>query len=400
MRTAYQAATLSHPDTRTKIAPGVTSARPVSPRRLQSLDVLRGLTVAGMILVNTSGDGAHTFPILAHSRWNGCTFADVIFPCFLFMIGISGVISASRRLNRSATRGAILRSALRRSAILFALGLLVNTFPTFHLHTLRIFGVLQRIALCYLAATALFLWTRTRTLAIATVAILLGYWVLLRWARVPGAGMPVRDLPLLDPHNNLPAWLDRHLLPAAHLYHQGFYDPEGLLSTLPAIASTLIGTLTGLWLQGKRSHAQTARNLLIAALLSLTYGLAWSLWLPFNKRLWTSSYVVWTGGINLLALWAVFVLLDVRKAAARWFYPAVVFGMNALAAYIFSELFASLLGAVRLSSGLSLQKWLYQPLAAYIPDPSIAALSYATLFVAACFVPPWLLYRRRIFLKV
>jgi predicted acyltransferase len=384
---------------------GGSAAKPATAAsdtsRFQFLDVLRGLTIASMILVNTSGDASHTYPILAHSRWNGCTFADVIFPCFLFMVGISGAISVTRRLQCGVGKGDIIRAALRRSAILFAFGIVVNGFPHFPMHTLRIFGVLQRIALCYLATTLLFLWFRTRTLIFLTISTLVGYWIILRWAPVPGIGVPGGTIPLLDPHANWPAWLDRHLLPARHLYHQGFYDPEGLLSTVPAIASTLIGSLTGVWLLRERNRGRAARGLLLASMLCLACGLACSHWLPFNKRLWTSSYVLWTGGIDLLALCIAYWLIDILRVTVRWFYPAVVFGTNALGVYIFSELFASLLGSIHVMAyGVSLQHWLYLPLAEAIRNPSIAALSYALLFVCVCFVPAWLLYRNQVFLKV
>lgn len=369
--------------------------------RLKSLDALRGLTVAIMILVNTSGDGAHTYPILAHSRWNGCTLADVVFPCFLFMVGLSSVFSLEGRLQRGVPRRAILLQAFRRTLVIFALGLAVNGFPTFPWHTFRIFGVLQRIALCYFAATLLFLWMRTRALAITFFCILVGYWILLRWIPVPGYGMPGTTIPFLDMHANLPAWLDRHILPARHLYHQGFYDPEGLLSTVPAIASTLLGTLTGFWIRGARSRSRTALGLLAAGVLCMATGLVWSHWFPMNKRLWTSSFVLWTGGISLLTLCLFYWLIDVRRSATRLFDAAIVFGTNALAAYVFSEFLASFLGAVRLpGSSIPLQHWLYHPLAAAIPNPGIAALTYAILFVAVCFLPVLVLYRRRIFLKV
>lgn len=372
-----------------------------TPSRLQSLDILRGITVALMILVNTSGDGAHTYPILAHSRWNGCTLADVVFPCFLFMVGISGVFSVTGRLNRGASRRTILLAAFRRAAIIFALGLAINGFPRFPWHTLRIYGVLQRIALCYLIATVLFLWFRTRTLVLITFAILAGYWTLLRFAPVPGIGRPGISIPILDPYGNLPAWLDRTLLPAKHLYHQGFYDPEGLLSTLPAVASTLMGTLTGVWIRRVQSLAATARGIAIAGLLCLAAGWFWSLWFPWNKRLWTSSYVLWTGGIALLTLSLISWLVDLRKISPRWLHPATVFGMNALVAYVFSEFLASFLGTIHLhGSGLTIQRWLYHPLAIAIPNPQIAALTYAVLYVAVCYVPVLVLYRRKIFVKV
>jgi predicted acyltransferase len=371
------------------------------PLRLLSLDVLRGVTVAVMILVNTSGDGAHTFPILAHSRWNGCTLADVVFPCFLFMVGVSSVFSLAGRLRRGTPRGRIIAAALRRAGIIFALGLAINGFPTFPLHTLRVYGVLQRIAICYLAATLLFLWTRTRMLAIVFGSILIGYWILLRWVPVPGLGMPGSSIGFMDPFANLPAWLDRTLVPANHLYHRGFYDPEGLLSTIPAIASTLLGTLTGIWIGRNQTKSAAARGLLLAGLLCIAGGVLWNHWFPWNKRLWTSSFVLWTGGISLLVLWLFFWLLDVRKNSGKWTYAAVVFGTNALTAYIFSEFLAALLAAVHLpASGLRLQQWLYAPLRAAIPNPGVAALTYAILFVGVCFLPVLMLYRKRIFLKV
>jgi predicted acyltransferase len=387
-------------------APSITGHIPgqepaSAPGRLKSLDVLRGVTVAAMILVNTSGDGVHTYPILAHSRWNGCTLADVVFPCFLFMVGISSVFSLSGRLRAGTPRRLIVRQALLRTVVIFALGLAINGFPTFPLHTLRVFGVLQRIALCYFACTLLFLWSRSRILAVVFVSILIGYWILLRWIPVPGMGTPGSNIPFLDPHSNLPAWLDRHLAPAAHLYHQGFYDPEGLLSTIPAIASTLLGTLTGVWIRRKQSAIVTVRGLLFAGLLCMACGLLWSHWFPMNKRLWTSSFVLWTGGTSLLTLCFFYWLVDLRKSTTRLVYPAFVFGTNALAAYVFSEFLASFLGTLRLpGSGISVQRWLYHPLAVAIPNPYIAALSYAVLFVCVCFVPVLILYRKRIFLKV
>jgi predicted acyltransferase len=380
--------------------PEATTALPVSRVRLHSLDVLRGVTVAIMILVNTSGDGAHTFPILKHSVWNGCTLADLVFPCFLFMVGLSSVISLGGSLRTGTPRAQVLRRAAQRTVIILALGLLINAFPLFSWHTLRFFGVLQRIAVCYFAVTLLLLWIRTRTLVAITVALLVSYWILLRFVPVPGMGIPGSTVAFLDPYGNLPAWLDRHLLPAAHLYHQSFYDPEGLLSTLPSIASTLIGVSTGVWLRGSRSAAATLRGLLIAGLLCLAGGGLWSLWFPLNKRLWTSSFVLWTGGTSLLALALFFWLLDLRKVNPRWFYPATVFGRNALTAYVFSELLAAVLGGIRLSSGRTLQRWLFAPLAAAIPNPYMAALAYAVLFVAVCFVPVWLLYRRDLFVKI
>lgn len=385
---------------KTRADTGATEKKTAITQRLRSLDVLRGLTVAIMIMVNNSGDGSYTYRLLAHSPWNGCTLADVVFPCFLFMVGLSSVFSIRGRLNRATPRGVIVRRAATRSMIIFALGLGINGFPVFSLDTLRVFGVLQRIALCYFVVVLFLLFGGKRTIATSLLVILIGYWVLLRWVPVPGMGTPGSTVPFLDPHANMPAWLDRHLLPATHLYHQGFYDPEGFLSSLSAIATTLIGALTGIWILGKRELSVTARGLLAASSFCLATGLLWSHWFPLNKRLWTSSFVLWTAGISLLSLWLFFKVVDVHQLGRRWIYPSVVFGTNALAAYVFSEFLASLLQAIHLPSGWSLQRWVFQPIAAAIPNQRIASLAYAVAFVAVCFVPPWIMYRKQVFLKV
>ena len=369
--------------------------------RLQSLDALRGLTIALMILVNTSGDGAHTYRLLRHSPWNGCTLADVVFPCFLFMVGISLVLSLGGKLRRGIRRRVLVRQALRRALVLFAIGIAINGFPRFDLHTLRVFGVLQRIAICFFLASLIYLWLRPRAIVWLTVAILLGYWILLRWVPVPGYGLPGVSVPLLDPHGNLPAWLDRQILPARHLYHQGYYDPEGLLASIPALASTLIGVLTAFVLQTPRSAATKAKRLLVAGAFCLLAGLAWSHWLPLNKRLWTSSFVLFNAGVSLLALSIFIWWLDVQRKGSRLAVPIVAFGTNALAAYALSEFLASFLSTARWpGSGYTLQQTLFRPFATLIPNPYLAALTYAVVYVAICFVPVLVLFRKRIFLKI
>jgi len=376
-------------------------ARSELAARLQSLDALRGLTIALMILVNTSGDGAHTYRLLRHSPWNGCTLADVVFPCFLFMVGISLVLSLGGKLRRGTSRPILIRQALRRTVILFAIGIAINGFPWFHLETLRVFGVLQRIAICFFLATLVYLGLRPRAIFSLTLAILLGYWLLLRWVPVPGYGVPGVNVPFLDPHGNLPAWLDRHLLPASHLYHQGFYDPEGLLGSISALASTLIGVLTAFSLQAPASATAKTKRLLLAGIFCLLTGLAWSHWLPLNKRLWTSSFVLFNAGVSLLALAMFLWWLDVQRKGTRLALPMIAFGTNALAAYAFSEFLASFLSSVKAPGSVhTLQQTLFVPFAAFIPNPYIAALAYAVLYVAVCFVPVLLLFRRRIFLKV
>src|SRR4030081_76036 len=235
--------------------PSLTAAR---PGRLLSLDVLRGLTIAFMILVNNNGNEAQAYWPLKHAAWNGFTPTDLVFPTFLFLVGISTVYSTAARLAQGATRQSLFLHVLRRSIILYLLGLIVNSFPYFHLHTMRFYGVLPRIAICYLVVASLYLispgWRSKATLAIAALA---GYWMLMRFVPVPGYGVPNRDIPLLDRDANLTAWLDRQIFSASHLYERT-RDPEGLLSTIPALATALLGLLTGIWLRTLRPLGQRA----------------------------------------------------------------------------------------------------------------------------------------------
>jgi predicted acyltransferase len=316
------------------------------------------------------------------------------------MVGISLVLSLGGKLRRGGSRSVLVRQAFRRALVLFAIGIAINGFPRFDLHTLRVFGVLQRIAICFFLASLIYLWLRPRAIVWVTVAILLGYWILLRWVPVPGYGLPGVSVPFLDPHGNLPAWLDRHLLPAAHLYHQGYYDPEGMLASVPALASTLIGILAACVLQTPRSAAAKTKQLLLTGAFCLLAGLAWSHWLPLNKRLWTSSFVLFNAGVSLLALSIFLWWLDVQKKATRLAVPMIAFGTNALAAYAFSEFLASFLSSVKLPSGHTLQKTLFYPFATSIANPYIAALAYAIVYVVICFVLVMLLFKKKIFIKV
>ena len=377
-----------------RVAPPATSQN-----RLQSLDVLRGVTIVLMILVNQSGDLAHTYRPLVHAPWNGLTFADVVFPCFLFIVGISLVLSLSGRVERGANQSELLQQAFKRAAILFVIGVALNGLPSYHLATLRFYGVLQRIAFCYFVAVFLYLWLKPRTLVLVTAAILLGYYLLLRWIPVPGYGMPGVDVPFLDPHGNLTAWLDRQIFPASHLYLQGFYDPEGLLSSVPALASTLIGVLAGIeWLQHK---AASLRWTFLAGASCLATGLLWSPWFPLNKRLWTGSFVLVNAGISLIALGLLRWWLDGHSDRGRALEPFRIFGINALVAYVFSDIVTVLLSSVRLPhTDMALRRWLFQPVPAFLPNRYVAGLVCAIVYVGLCFLPVWLLYRRRIYLKV
>ena len=229
---------------------------PEPARRLLSLDVVRGITIAFMIMVNNNG-GSGSWRFMNHAAWNGLTATDLVFPTFVFVMGVSVVFAIEARLARGATRAQLVRHTVQRAVILCLLGIVVNSFPFFELEHMRFYGVLQRIAVCYLAVSLLYLWDRRAwPIAAALVVALVGYWVLLRWVPVPGAGMPGRDVPFMDVRQNLVSWIDRQLFPH-HLYRDvpdhNVRDPEGLLSDLPAIGTALMGMLTGIWLRTRRS---------------------------------------------------------------------------------------------------------------------------------------------------
>ena len=378
----------------------VATRSPSSGKRLLSLDVLRGLTVALMILVNNAGDGAVSYAQLRHSVWNGCTLTDIVFPLFLFMIGASIALSLRSRLARGTARSAILLQVLKRSVLIAAIGLLLNALPYFSMSTLRFYGVLQRIALCYALGSIIFLFGGVTACIVAIVAALGGYWFLLLHVAVPGIGLPGVNVGVLDPYCNLASWLDRLLVPAAHLYHHGIYDPEGLLSTIPAVATTLLGVLSVLWLQTPRSAWRKAAALLLCGLILLVCGLLWSHNLPINKRLWTSSYVLFTGGISMVLLASLFWAIDGSYQLRRGLTPWLVFGTNALAAYVLSEVLAIALAAIRMPRGGNLQKSLFHLLPHWLGPPSLVSMIYSVFFVLACAIPLTPLYRRKIFLKL
>ena len=380
-----------------KAPPAVTSARMVS------LDILRGITIAFMILVNNNG--GHAYWPFEHSAWSGWTPTDLVFPTFLFVVGVTIVFSLESRLGRQSPASAITAKVLRRFVILFALGLFVNGFPYFHWHTLRIYGVLQRIAICYLLASLIYLAVRRSPRRVPIIAAivalcLIGYWILMRWVPVPGYGLPGRDLPLLDHDANLVAWLDRHIFPARRLYEHT-RDPEGLLSDIPSIATTLLGTLTAFWLRTERTIRQRCTGLLAAAVACLILGEIWNPWFPINKKLWTSSYVLFAAGCSLLVWALVMYLVEIRDWRKGWTGFWLVFGMNAIAAYVFSEVLGSLAGTIHVGPHHErLGAWCYDHLHLVFHTPGNASLLYSILFVLVCWIPMALLYRRKIFIKV
>jgi predicted acyltransferase len=403
-----------------------SEATAYAPGRVVSVDLLRGLTVALMILVNDPGDWSHLFRQLDHAEWSGWTLTDLVFPTFLFLMGVAMVLSMDARAARGDGRWTRAGKIVSRAAKIFALDLILTFFPGMHWTRLRFYGVLTRIALCYLIAGLIMLATkRVRILAAIVAVLLIGYWVLLRWVPVPGAGMPVRDIPLLDPVRNWTSWIDRgvvaftqHWLHTGRLYKQ-VRDPEGLLSTLPAVATTLLGVLAGFWMQkiaqqgvgeGARVRMRRTQMMLAGAgVAGIAVGTIWGIWFPINKNLWTSSYVVLTAGVAALALAACSWLMDGHERPwPRWLeistWPWLVYGSNAIAAFVISEALVKTMIFIKLTDAdgerHSLWELSYQKGFEHWGSNEWTSLAFAVTFVAVCFVPIWLLWRKKIFLKV
>lgn len=362
-------------------------------RRLLSLDAFRGITVAAMVLVNNPGTWRAVYPPLRHAEWHGFTPTDLIFPFFLFIVGVAIPLALGRRVGAGQSRSAVAGKILRRSAIIFALGLLLHAVPDFDVANIRIPGVLQRIAVCYLVAALVFLWTGWRVQAGLVAVLLLSYWAALTLVPVPGFGQGN-----LSPEGSLAAYVDRALL-GPHIWRAArVYDPEGLLSTLPAVATTLIGVLAGHWLRSGRARATTALGLLVAGAAGVGLGKLWGVWFPINKPLWTSSYVILTAGMALLVLGACYWIVEARGRRA-WTRPFAVLGVNALALFFLSSLLARLLLVIRIDRA-PVHAWLFDHLFAPWATPINASLAFAFAYLLLWLALMWLLDRHQIRLTV
>lgn len=350
-----------------------------------SLDVFRGLTVALMILVNNPGGDAY-YSFLQHAPWNGLTFADVVFPFFIFILGVAIPYSFSKKIEQGTSRKKLLLLVARRTIILFAIGVFINWFSTFDLATIRVMGVLQRIALCYFFSSLIFLFLKPKWRVILTVAIPIVYWLLMAFVPVPGYGAGA-----LTEEGNLAAYVDRSLL-SGHLY-TSTWDPEGVLSTLPAIATSLMGVLAGMYLKSERKPRVKALNLFFFGILALCIGFVWNFCFPINKNLWTSSYIAVTGGMAFILLAAFFYVIDVKGRIA-WAKPFSILGLNALFVYVLSEI-------VNLALiHISLKSRIYGGLFASWAGPLHGSFIYALAFLAFCWAVAAILYWKKIRIKI
>lgn len=446
------------------------------PNRLVSLDVFRGMTIAGMVLVNNPGTWSAIYGPLKHAEWHGITPTDYIFPFFLFIVGVAIPIALKKRMQNGVTHDLYFK-IVQRAATIFALGLLMSMIPFFQFNdttgipyaikillvlsfsaalllyllekkkaaaitagasalvilgfyiaganivwynfsTMRIPGVLQRIAICYLIVSIIFLHTNWKQQLAIAVGLLLIYWLLMTLVPVPGCDITTID----DKACNLAAWVDRTILTESHMWRSAkVFDPEGILSTIPAIVTTLSGVLAGSWITrssknvdagseeksaigNPQSTIETAAGLFFAGTVLLAVGWWWSLLFPLNKSLWTSSYVAYTSGLALLTLGFCYWLIDI-KGYKRWAWPFVVFGVNALALFVFSGIMARLLGMIRVAGpeegkDITLQQWIFNSAFLSWVSPINASLAYALCFILFWLFLMWLLYRKDVYLKV
>jgi predicted acyltransferase len=370
-----------------------TSTIPSESNRLISLDVFRGITIAGMVLVNNPGSWEHIYWPLEHASWHGWTPTDLVFPFFLFIVGIAIPLAFGRRMESGGSKRDLYVKIIKRTLIIFAIGLFLNGFPYFGLAEFRIPGVLQRIAVCYFFASVIFLNTKIRTQVAITIALLLAYWFMLKF--IPAPGFAAGDL---TKEGSLPSFIDRVVF-GKHVWAQAkVYDPEGLLSTVPAIATTLIGVLTGQWLRTEKSRPEKAAGMFVVGAVCVAIGWSWNAFFPINKALWTSSYVLFSGGLALQFLALCYWIIDIH-GYRKWAKPFEVFGLNAIALYVVADIIAVTLGVVKVGE-VPLGSWIYDHVFASWASPVNASLAFAICFVLVCYVLMWILYRRRIFLKV
>jgi predicted acyltransferase len=376
-----------------------------TPARLLSLDFFRGATVAAMILVNNPGDWGHIYSPLEHAEWNGCTPTDLIFPSFLFIVGVSIAYAMSSKKTDPLLHGATIWKALKRALILFGLGLFLSLFPKIFtapveaFEHVRIPGVLQRIALVFFFASVIFLKTSEKNIFRLIIMLLAVYWVLMMFVPVPGIG-PAN----LEKETNLGAWIDRSLLTEAHLWKSSkTWDPEGLLGTIPAIATGLFGVLVGAYLKRKDLDPATKISwLFCTGLVATGLGLLWGLQFPINKALWSSSFVLYAGGIATMILSLSYWIIDVQQYT-RFTKPFVVYGVNAITVFFVSGLLPRIMNMISWKatdgSEWNLNSYLYSGFQNNL-SPVNASLAWAICFVLFWLVILWLMYKKRIIIKV
>lgn len=359
--------------------------------RLISLDALRGFTIAAMIVVNYPGSEDHVFFTLRHTVWNGLSFTDQVAPFFLFMVGASIVFAYSKRVAEGASKTGLYKKILWRSLKIYAVGMFLNLMPHFDFSTIRWTGTLQRIAVVFFICSIIYLNTNWRQQAWLAGILLVAYWLLLTVVPTPGQGRV-----MLEPGVNIVAWFDKLYLPGR--MWRGTWDPESILTTITSVVSTLLGMLAGVLLMTDKPPLEKASWLMTAGVFAAIAGYFWGLTFPVNENLWTSSFVLVTAGFASLLLGACYFLVDI-KGMRKWTWPGIVFGSNAITIYFLADVWALIFYEAK-PGGVSLNDRFVNGLSGAGWSPELASLIYALLFVGFNFMPAWLLYRKKIFIRL
>lgn len=359
--------------------------------RLISLDAMRGFVMAAMILVNYPGSSEHIFLPLEHAEWDGLTPTDLIFPFFLFMVGISISLSYSKQLSAGGHGWNVYKKILFRSLKIFAVGLFLSMLPTFDIFNIRITGVLQRISIVFLFCSVLYLNTSFYQQIWIAAIVLIAYWLVMTLIPTPGVGYVAWERGL-----NLAAWVDSKLLPGK--MWQGTWDPEGILTTITSIATGITGLLAGHLILSTRTGTEKIMLLMIAGFISVTFGYVWGLTFPVNKNLWTSSYVLVTSGLACLTLGTMYYLVDIRGLKS-WAKPGIIFGSNAIAIYFISDCISYLLYWLPVGSAPINEQFVTALINSGV-YPKIASVTFAAIFVMINFLIALFLYKRKIFIKL
>ncbi len=359
--------------------------------RLIALDAFRGFTIAAMIMVNYPGSWSHVYPPLLHEAWHGITPTDLIYPFFIFIVGVSIVLAYNKRLEAGLPRKDMYTKIISRSIKIFAVGIFLNLFPSFDFESLRIAGVLQRIALVFAACAFLYLAAGWKAQAWTGAGILIFYWLAMTLIPTPGYGKP-----MLEPGVNLAAWIDQFLLPGK--MWQGTWDPEGIFSTFPAIVTGISGMLAGKLIIKSSSTERAIMWLFALGFFSTILGEMWGWIFPINKNIWTSSYVLYTSGLAAMTLAAAMFFIDLLNYRRGTSF-GIIYGANAITAYVLAGILSSLFYRIPFW-GLSLNRHFVSGLSEIGLEPKLASLMYALIFVAVIFLPVYILYKKKIFIKL
>ncbi len=361
-------------------------------KRLISLDALRGFTIAAMVIVNDPGSWSYVYSPLEHSEWHGCTITDLVFPFFLFIVGISIALAYSKRLDASVPIKSLYRKIIIRSVNIYLLGIFLWLWPEFDFSAIRWTGVLPRISVVFLVCALLFLNTNWKQQVKIGATILLLYWIIMAYIPVPGIGKSDLSVPGMNWAN----YLDKLLLPG--VLWEGIWDPEGILSTFTAIASGITGMLIGkLYLSVKDKNKRLVWLYFAGFSMFLAGGL-WNWVFPINKNLWTSSYVLYTSGLGTLALATCILIVDVW-GYTRWTFLGRVYGANAITSYVLAGMLTIVFYGLKIC-GVSMNEWFMNGMTQIGSDPRFASILYAVIYMLIIFIPALIMYRKKIFIKV